>query len=444
MTIFPSLRWRRTTPQGGLWALFAWFGRSCDQVAGILLNPLVVAVFARSVERDPFRISWIVAGFGLGWLLGASVTPLLQHITIRVIPWIVGGYIVRTAAIVLMTIAVMSQNSSSDQRFKSVLICYVAYAIATGIARTAQARHMMHGSRHQLWNPQAPVATISLAACIAIGAWAMWSTMSHPDLTWSASFGRVWILAAVALGVATLAAIQEGMDTPELPSAQTSTRPDITQAARHPLSIAMTIAITGIAALSFVEVVAFLLLFTEFRRQTLYLRGGLAFFAVGWAIGIIISRALQQRHGPSILAQAAIGFGAIGLVIALAASELTHAAWMPETIRGHVVVAILMNAVGLSIGLGISMRRSAISTMLEGEFAPERGMRLAGSVLACLAPLPVGWVASTYDSDWVLIGGVVLALAVLAMLGLSGGSIPVRPPSQPSARAMRRAILSRS
>ena len=216
MTTFALMPWRRVSAQGGLWNLFAWFGRACDQAAGILVSPIIVAVFARSVQADPYRLSWLVVGFGLGWLIGAAIAPLLQQVTVRIMPWIVGGYIVRTAAIVLMTFAVTDDQSSQTQRFQSILICYVAYAIATGISRTAQARHVIVGAPHNLWDARSLPATLGSAAVTAIAALAMWSALSSSDLSWSASFGRIWILASVALGVATLAAIREGIEMPEM------------------------------------------------------------------------------------------------------------------------------------------------------------------------------------------------------------------------------------
>jgi hypothetical protein len=438
-----SIHWRRAATHGGLWTLFAWFGRACDQAAGVLLNPLVVAVFARSLQRDPFRISWIVVGFGLGWLMGTAITPLLQQITIRVMPWIVGGYIVRTAAIVLLTIAVMDGGSTADQRFKSVLICYVAYAIATGIARTARARHMIHGGPNHLWDSRRPLATVGLCALVGIGALAMWSTLSTASLSWSGSFGRIWILAAVALGVATLAAIQEGANNPEIPAGSQSIRREPSSTPSHQVSVSMAISITGIAAISFVEVVAFLLLFDEFRRQTVYLRGGLAFFAVGWIIAHLIWEPIRLRFGLAVLAQAAIGAGAIGLVVALASPALARADWMPETIRGHSVTALLIYAVGLLIGIGISVRRMAIGDYFDSNVASGRWPHLLISAIACLAPLPVGWAASRFDLDWILIGGISLALIILTIFGAVRGVSAIRPPTRRLVRPERRALLPR-
>ncbi|MDQ2682084.1 MAG: hypothetical protein M3Y37_01015, partial [Chloroflexota bacterium] len=218
MTTLSLTPLRRLNGQGELWNLFAWFGRACDQAAGILLNPLVVAVFVRSVERDPYRLSWLVVVFGLGWLLGAAISPYLQQITDRAIPWIVGGYIVRTAAIVLMTYAATDRESSADQRYTSIVICYCAYAIATGISRSAQAHHIVRDATHHLREPRKALPVLGLALIFGITALAMWSALSTAQMSWNQSFGRIWMLASVALGVATLAAIREGVDTPESPA----------------------------------------------------------------------------------------------------------------------------------------------------------------------------------------------------------------------------------
>ena len=227
MTTFALMPWRRVSAQGGLWNLFAWFGRACDQAAGILARARSSSPSSLAQSRaDPYRLSWLVAGFGLGWLIGAAIAPLLQQVTVRIMPWIVGGYIVRTAAIVLMTFAVTDDQSSQTQRFQSILICYVAYAIATGISRTAQARHVIVGAPHNLWDARSLPASLGSAAVTAIAALAMWSALSSRDLSWSASFGRIWILASVALGVATLAAIREGIEMPEMAADSHRARPN--------------------------------------------------------------------------------------------------------------------------------------------------------------------------------------------------------------------------
>ncbi|HYP58948.1 MAG TPA: hypothetical protein VEQ36_00860 [Thermomicrobiales bacterium] len=443
MTTFALMPWRRVSAQGGLWNLFAWFGRACDQAAGILVSPIIVAVFARSVQADPYRLSWLVVGFGLGWLIGAAIAPLLQQVTVRIMPWIVGGYIVRTAAIVLMTFAVTDDQSSQTQRFQSILICYVAYAIATGISRTAQARHVIVGAPHNLWDARSLPASLGSAAVTAIAALAMWSALSSSDLSWSASFGRIWILASVALGVATLAAIREGIEMPEM-AADSHRR--ATQSDAHGqvgLSGASAFVVAGLASMTFVEVVAFLLLFDEFRRQTIYLRGGLAFFAAGWVIARLIWNPVRHQFGRVVIAQAAVGCAAIGIIVATATPELTQASWFPDQIGNRSSAKVLIYAVGLLIGAGFSVQRMALADFFDSSSEGTRWMALAVSALACLSPLIVGWASGEFAKNWVLVGGIVLAMAVMATLGLMPGTSPAYRASTASAAPMRQALLPR-
>jgi hypothetical protein len=440
VTSIAVMPWSRATTQDSLWNLFAWFGRACDQAAGILLNPIIVAVFARSLENDPYRLSWLVVGYGLGWLLGTAIAPFLQRITMRVMPWIVGGFIVRTAAIVLMTFAVTDDASNSSQRFQSILICYVAYAIATGIARTAQARHVILGSPHTLWDTHSLPATLGAAAVAGVAALTMWSAMATRALSWIDAFGRIWILASVALGVATLAAIREGVEMPEVSADHLRAASDEGRSTGHPVSASSAAVIAGLTALTFVETIAFLLMFDEFRRQTVYLRGGLAFFAIGWVVGRLYWGAIRQQLNRVVIAQSAVGCAAIGVIVATATPELSKADWFPDTIRGHASVALLIYSVGLLIGAGVSVQRLALADLFDARPDRDRWPALAVSAVACLSPLVVGWIGNQARTAWVLVGGIVLAMVVMAILGTFSGAParqrPVRPASSPSGQAL--------
>ena len=443
MTAQSLLPWRRVTTPDGLWNLFAWFGRACDQSAGMLLNPLVVAVFARSVQPDPFRISWLVAGFGIGWLLGTAIAPVLQQVTIRVMPWIVGGFIVRTAAIVLIAFAATDHSSSNNQRFKSILICYVAYGIATGIARTAQARHVIRQSPGGILRPGTFSASVGLALVFGLAALATWSALSSTELGWDQSFGRVWSLAAVALGVATIAAIREGADNPELPDPRRIETSTTRQPTLSVVNAPLMLTVAGLAALAFLEVLALIFLFGEFRRQTIFVRGALGFFAAGWVVGLLAWAALRGRYAPVLLAQLSIGFATAGIVLAVATPDLIRSSWFPETVRGHTSLSVLVYVVGLAVGIGIAGRRMALAAMFESRMMRNQRHALLASAIACGAPLLVGWTTTRYALSWVLIGGIVVALVVLASAGMMAGHSPARLPGHSVGSPARHALLPR-
>jgi hypothetical protein len=164
---------------------------------------------------------------------------------------------------------------------------------------------------------------------------------------------------------------------------------------------------------------------------------------VGWIIAHLIWEPIRLRFGLAVLAQAAIGVGAIGLVVALASPALAIADWMPETIGGHAMIALLIYAVGLLIGIGFSIRRMAIGDYFDSNVASGSWPHLLISAIACLAPLPVGWTASRFDLNWVLIGGITLALIILTMLGAVRGGSAIRPPTRLSTHPVRRALLPR-
>ena len=323
------------------------------------------------------------------------------------------------------------------------MICYVAYAIATGISRTAQARHVIIGAPHNLWDARSLPASLGSAAVTGITAVAMWSALSSRELSWNASFGRIWILASVALGVATLAAIREGIEMPELP-ADSHRRQSLSDAQAHAaLNGASVFVVAGLAALTFVEVVAFLLLFDEFRRQSIYLRGGMAFFATGWVIARLIWNPIRHKFGRIVIAQAAVGCAAIGIIVATATPEMSRASWFPESIGSRPSAEVLIYVVGFLIGAGFSVQRMALADLFETSTERVRWTALAISAIACLAPLIVGWASSEFAKNWVLVAGIVLAMAIMATLGLMPGGSPAHRSSPASPVPLRQAILPR-
>jgi hypothetical protein len=356
------------------------------------------------------------------------------------VPWIVGGFIVRTAAVVLMTFAVTDDKSSSSQRYQSILICYVAYAIATGISRTAQARHLIVGAPHKLWDARSLPSAVGSAAVTGIAALAMWSALSSRELGWNVSFGRIWILASVGLGVATLAAIREGIEMPEL-SADDHRRTAHSQSnSRTALNPATAFVIAGLAALTFVEVVAFLHLFDEFRRQTIYLRGGMAFFAAGWVVARLLWNPVRRGFDRIVIAQAAVGCAAIGIIVATATPELSQTSWFTDSIGGRPSAELLIYSVGFLIGAGTSFQRMALADLFEVSADRTRWIALGVSAVACLAPLIVGWASNEFAMNWVLVAGIVLAMVVMAALG----AIPASSPAHPSPKSpvpARQALL---
>jgi hypothetical protein len=423
------------------WVVFAWFGRACDQAAGVLLNPIVVGVFALAVERDPFRLAWLLTAYSWGWLVGSAVTPLLQQITVRVMPWIVGGYVVRVAAIALMTFAVTDEGSSQGQRFTSMLICYATYALATGMARTAQARHLFHGAPGRLWDTSRPITRLGLAAVTAIAALSAWSSLSTRAMSWSSSFGRIFVLAAMALGVACLAAIREGVDNPEAPNIQGR----LVDAERKPSWVPGSVILVsiGVAALLLFEVLAFVHLFVEFRRQTVLIRGGIAFFAVGWTVGTVFWSQVRPRLSPALLAQAAITAGASGIVLSLATPNVARADWFPDSFADRSTESVLIYLTGFLIGLGVSGRRLLLAPPYEHPYSAASWSGLAVGGVSGAMPLIAGLAARGVSREWALIGGLVIALFVLGAIGslpaAANGTSPRRTPAAP----VRPALLPR-
>lgn len=417
MSTLSSPNWRRWTDNGGLWNLFSWFGRSADQLAGLLLSPIVLVVFARSVETDPAQISWFIGVFGVGWAVGYALAPFLQYLTVRVMPWIVGGYIVRTASVVLLAFAVSERTADSDQRFRSALICYGAYAVATGIARSAQARHIVHGSAHGLWDNTSVLTTIATQLVISLGALSLWSVLSETELPWSQAFGRIWYLAALALGIATLAAVQQSAHLPEVPRTESrlKDRVDPLPAEHRRLWTGLTIAI-GASTILFVEGLAFLAIFEDFRRQSILVRGSIGFFAGGWVAGAVLWGALRSRYPANLLAQFSLGLTMTGLLVSISLADLAGGEWFPETIRGQDSVAVLIYAMAALIGGGLSGRRYMLNPLFE-QLESSLRIRIGLSLIAAVAPVVFAFAMRDIQIRTTLGIGLGLCLATVVALG---------------------------
>jgi hypothetical protein len=72
-----------------------------------------------------------------------------------------------------------------------------------------------------------------------------------------------------------------------------------------------------------------------------------------------------------------------------------------------------------------------------------RWTALAASAVACLTPLVVGWASSEFAKNWVLVGGIVLAMAIMATLGLLPGNSPARRSTSAAPAPVRQALLPR-
>jgi len=399
-----------------LWSLFDWFGRSCDQAAGVLLNPLIVVIYARSIEDDLVRLSYLVSAFGVAWLLGAATGPIFQRATMRVMPWVVGGFTVRTAAAALLAYSASDRSSPSDQRYRSALICLAAYAAATGLARSAEARHLRSRPTLETAWLRPLAGTLGATAIVAVGAWAMWSVLSVVTIPWSGAFGRVWALATIALGVASLAAIIRGSATPELPAEPSTDRPNLALPAtsRH---IIGGLAAISLGAIVMFEALALLTLFTDFRRDSAVIRASLAFFAIGWLVGAPLARLALDRLVAPLILQVSIGISVVVLAGAVSLRDIAGADWFPNHINHRDPVALTIYAVAGLIGVASALRRIAMAQIARSTGVPAGATALGFGLLAAIAPIAVAICLDSVSANLILMAGTAVALVGLILTG---------------------------
>jgi len=413
--MFPAVR---QLPRSEAWSLFDWFGRCCDQAAGILLSPLILVIYARSLEDDPYRLSFFVSGFIAAWLLGSAAGPLLQRITIRVMPWIIGGFVVRTAAIALLAYSASDRQSPADERFQSALICIIAYGVATGISRSAEAQHLRNRPTDEPVYLRSLMGTTGTSIIVAIGAWAAWSVLSVGTIPWYQAFARLWTLAAIALGVASLAALLRASSIPELPVRSDRFQGNSRPSSPSTISVAGLISL-GLGILIMAEALGLLMLFSDFRRDSLYVRAGLAWFILGWAAGLPLVSAVLNRYSPALILQGSIGISIIAIVGALSLRDVSGTDGFPATLWEADTVKITIYAVSVLLGLAAVGRRTAMQRMTEIEpLRPGWVALLVGLVGAAMPMLYTRWTDGV-SLDLQLLIGVIVGVGVLIVTGVS-------------------------
>ena len=415
---------RARIPHSDYWGLFDWFGRSCDQAAGLILCPAILIIYSRSLEDDLVRLSFPVTLFGVCWLLGAASGPFLQRLTTRVLPWIVGGFVVRTAAVVLLAYSASDRQSASDQRFRSMLICIAAYALSTGIARSSEARHVQIRSANESPFARSMIGTLGTSAILAGVTLAIWSILSSADLTWSLAFGRMFTLAAIALGVASIAAIIRGVESTELPPVESTTTPRRRQK-RSPTLPLLAIAL---GAIVMVEGLALVALFTDFRRDSTVVRSSLALLAAGWVVGVPISLVLLSRVRATIVVQCALAASAIALIVADSLKDISATSWFPETIAGYDSVRIGIYTVAFLIGLAAALRRPAMARETNLMAGAQQITFLVMGLVAAIMPTVVAALGKQIELDWMLPTGIGIALIGMILAGKMSYRGPMRSP----------------
>jgi hypothetical protein len=420
--------WRRAAPSGELWQLFYWLGRASDQVAGIILNPLVIVLYARALEPDLVRLSWIVSGFALAWLAGSLISPWLQRLTVRVTPWVVGAYIVRTSAAALLAYAAIERSSPAEQRFRSVLICLIAYALATGVARAAHARQLSKSGVNLSRTARTFLSELGLAALIGIVGLAMFEVLASDGLTWSQSFGRVFALAAVALGVSTLSAIKSSAAQRDIAESSPATLPaadDVTEVPRTRSWSNASLLGVGLVAVSFIEAMLFLLLFQDFRRQSTDVRTAMAFFVAGWAAGALIWGVVLRRYTASLVLQVSLGCGTVAMIGALALRDLSRADWFPDDLLDRNLIVLSIYALGAVAGLSASGRREAALAFGPLQWRPTAPL-VVTALIGGIMPVVVARLSEETTLEKALAAGIVVTLLVLILAGALGHDGAIR------------------
>lgn len=421
-------QWRRASSTGQLWQGFFWLGRTTDQIAGAILNPLVVALYARALEPDLVRLSWIVSAFALAWLAGSLISPWLQRLTVRVTPWVVGAYIVRTSSAALLAYAVSERSSDAEQRFRSVLICLTAYALATGVARSAHARQLTRSGLDLSPAARGVISQIGLSVAFGVAALALFRSLSATGLGWSESFSRIFALAAVALGVSTLAAIKRSAAQRDV--AESAPAPPVSLAGdsverRTPGWNPAALLGIGLIAVSFIEIMIMFLLFQDFRRQSVDIRTTVAFYVAGWAAGALVWGVALRRYTGSTALQASLACASVAMIAAFALRDLSRADWFPAELLGRDPIVLTIHAIGIVIGLAASGRREAalaIRPVHRGASVPAVAIALIGGI----TPMVIAWLSREIALDKALAAGIALTLLVLIVAGLIGSDGAMR------------------
>jgi hypothetical protein len=176
---------------------------------------------------------------------------------------------------------------------------------------------------------------------------------------------------------------------------------------------------------SFVEVMLFLLLFQDFRRQSTDVRTAVAFFVVGWATGASIWGVLLRRYTTAVVLQLSLSCATLAMIGGLTLRDLSRADWFPDEVLGRNLIVMSIYAIGAIAGMGASGRRMTALSIA----AIRPGPTISTAAIAVVgggAPLLIARLSMETTIEKALAGGIVLTLLVLILVGAASHGGPVR------------------
>jgi hypothetical protein len=185
----------------------------------------------------------------------------------------------------------------------------------------------------------------------------------------------------------------------------------------------------GSSAILFVEGIAFLTVFEDFRRQSILIRASVGFFAIGWVIGSATWGMLRVRFVPTFLTQVALGLSMVGLLVALALNDLARGSWFPSEIRGIDSVRLGIYLMAFLLGAGTAGRRYMLNPVY-ARIALATWPRIVLSMIAALAPICLAFAVSGQALQTTLGIGIGLCMMVVIALGILDRSGATRLPQE--------------
>jgi hypothetical protein len=181
------------------------------------------------------------------------------------------------------------------------------------------------------------------------------------------------------------------------------------------LWIAIVVAL-GASAVLFIEGLAFLVVFEDFRRQSGLVRASVGYLVGGWVAGSLIWGIARARYTSILLAQISIGLSMMGIVLALSLNDLVAGSWFPDEILGVESVKFGLYAMAAIIGVGLSGRRHLLNPIFERVELRFWSRIVLSTIVAC-APVALAYGMRELTAQTALGIGLGICLIIVIALG---------------------------
>ncbi len=407
---------------GGRWIVALLQAISVSLATGLALPVVIIGAYVALETNDLYRIALIPAlAFGL-WNLGALFAGRICRDRVRLLPWAVGGAVLRAAAMAALAYLAYHTGAGKPDRLGLFLTVLGVFGFASGFGSVplegVLRKSFESSSRAQLFRGRAFWGIVAaLLAGIVVR-----SVFTNDGPATQRAFAYLFIAAAGCLSSAAFFTLLVKEPARRLSTARHGGHAHLLTALRHgPMQRYLLFRI-AFAATAMLDVFIVVYALRDFSFERSFLGSYVIAFCVALAIGLPLARALGRRRGGRSVLQAAIWLKLIAPVLLLTIPYLRDSDTIAGRISGDRFFLWMLAACFAALGASQAFQATGNFQYLD-EIAPavERDNAFAITngilMLATLGAFVGAWIVERWDFQHLF--GITAALALLAVL-LSG------------------------